>query len=86
MDRTKPPLVSKGGFNNTEGTDFGQSRCGHPDVTNFGQSIFDLGFGPANVGQNQFMANPFLANPIGSVCVSWWGPEGWDVWSSQVVV
>ena len=52
----------------TEGTDFGQSRSGHPDLTNFGQSNFGqsifghLGFGPANFGQIQFLANPILAN------------------------
>ena len=39
-----------------EETDFGQSRLGH------------LGFGPANLGQNQFW-------PIH--CVSWWSAEGW---------
>ena len=46
---------SGGGRSRREETDFGQSHFGHPDLTNFGQSIFGhLGFGPANVGQNQF--------------------------------
>ena len=56
-----------------EETDFGQSRFGHPDLTNFRQSILGhRGFGPANLGQNQFW-------PIHLWiwCVSWWGPEGW---------
>ena len=44
----------------TEESDFGQSRFGHPDLTNFGQSNFGQsifghrGFGPANYGQSQF--------------------------------
>ena len=40
-----------------EGTDFGQSRFGHPNLTNFGQSIFGAlkggapkGWGPERVG------------------------------------
>ena len=50
----------------TEGTNFGQSPFGRRDLTNFGQSNFfgHLGFGPAI-----FLANPFLTNPSGSVCV-----------------
>ncbi len=36
-----------------EGTDFGQSRFGHPDLTKFGQSNF-----------GQFWPNPILANPF----------------------
>ena len=33
-----------------EETDFGQSRFGHPDLTNFG---------PSNFGQSNFLANFF---------------------------
>ena len=42
-----PPIVSP--LASTEGTDFGQSRFGHPDLNSFGQCIFGhRGFGPAN--------------------------------------
>ena len=67
-----------------EGTDFGQSRFGHPDLTNFGQStvgqsiLGHRGFGPANLDQIQFWPIPFLAKII---CFSGFtireGPEGW---------
>ena len=54
-----------------EGTHFGQSRFGHPDLTNFGQSIFGhLGFGRANFGQIQFWPIQFLANSFQDL-VSW---------------
>ena len=71
-----------------EETDFGQSRFGHPDLanlgqSNFGQSIYGhLGFCPANFGQNQFW--PIQFGPIqfwfhgSGVCVGGakgWGPE-----------
>ena len=60
-----------------EETDFGQSRFGHPDLTNFGQSNFGhLGFGPANFGQNQFWPIQFWPIHFGPIhfwiwCVSW---------------
>ena len=74
-----------------EGTDFGQSRFGHLDLTNFGQNPIVVLARP--MGQNQFWANPFLANPflanpfLDLVCVmapkgeaqtqKKSGPEGW---------
>ena len=65
-----------------EGTDFGQSRFGHPDLTNFGQSIFGhRGFGPANFGQSQFWPIQFWPIQFWPIfLVSWWGPhpeKGW---------
>ena len=71
-----------------EGTNFGQTRFGHPDLTNFGQSnfgqsnfgqsIFDhRGLGPAN-GQNQFCKSNFGQSNSGfGVChgPKWWGPN-----------
>ena len=56
-----------------EETDFGQSRFGHPDLTNFGQNQF---------WPKPIWANPILANQIWPIhfwiwCASWWGPEGW---------
>ena len=64
-----------------EETDFGQSRFGHPDLTNFGQSDFgqsnfgqsnfgqsDFGqsnFGQSNFGQSNFGQSNFLANIFG---------------------
>ena len=53
--------VHRGGGPAEEGTDFGQSRSGHPDLANLGQSNFGrqsifghLGFGLATFGQIQF--------------------------------
>ena len=59
----------------SEETDFGQSRFGHPDLTNFGQSIL----GHRGFGQSKFWPKPILANPIfwPIFLVSWWGPKGW---------
>ncbi len=62
-----------------EGTDFGQSRFGHPDLTKFGQS---------NFGQIQFWPTHFwpelvfqwfhnLCGPEGLGPEGEWGPEGW---------
>ena len=51
-----------------EGTDFGQSRFGHPDLTDFGQSNFEqsiLGSGVCHGG------SPKGGGPKGG------GPEGW---------
>ena len=49
----------------TEGTDFGQSLFGHPDLTNLGQS----NFGSSNMGQNScFSGFTICAAPEG------WGP------------
>ena len=70
--------------NSAEGTDFGQSRFGHPDLTNFGQSIFGhCGFGLANLGQIQFWPIQFWPIQFWPIhfwiwCVSWpigWGPN-----------
>ena len=58
--------------NSGEETDFGQSRFGHPDLSNFGQSNFgQSNFGqsffghrvlaPANLGHCQFWPMPILA-------------------------
>ena len=45
-----------------EGIDFGQSRFGHPDLTNFGQSNFGQSiFGHRGFGQSQFWPKPILA-------------------------
>ena len=56
----------------SEGTDFGQSRFGHPDLTNFGQSMFGhRGFGPANFGQIQFCPIQFWPIHFWIWCVSW---------------
>ena len=55
-----------------EGTDFGQSRFGLPDLTNFGQSMFGrLGFGSAFFGQSIFWPIHILANPYfgQSICI-----------------
>ncbi len=76
-----------------EGTDFGQSRFGHPDLTNFGQSNFGQsifghrGFGPANFGQIQFWPTHFWPELVfqwfHNLCgpeglgPEGWGPEGW---------
>ena len=73
-----------------EGTNFGQSRFGHPDLTNFGQSnlgqsIFGHhGFGPANFGQIQFWPIQFwiwVCVMVGPKRVAQtqkkWGPDGW---------
>ena len=57
-----------------EEADFGQSRFGHPDLTNFGQSNFGQSiFWPIQFWPIQFW-NPIFW-PI--FLVSWWGPEGW---------
>ena len=76
----------------SEETDFDQSRFGHPDLANLGQSI---------IGQS------IIANPFGFGCVSWpqrvgpkprknwapkdggnerWGPEGWghEGWGPEI--
>ena len=59
-----------------ERTDFGQSRFGHPDLTNFGQSNFNP-FLAILVFARPILANPILANPIlASVCVMV-GPKKW---------
>ena len=63
----------------TEETDFGQSRFGHPDLTNFGQIQFwpiqfwPIQFLAINFGQSIFLANPFFW-PI--FLVSCGGPKG----------
>ena len=72
------PLPSKPPFE-AERTDFGQSRFGHPDLTNFGQSNF-YPFLAILVFARPILANPILANPIlASVCVmvgpKRWGPQ-----------
>ena len=54
-----------------EGTDFGQSRCGHPDLTNF----WPIQFGPIHFcwpihfWPIQFGPIHFGPKPFGSVCV-----------------
>ena len=76
--------------NVTEGTDFGQSRFGHPDLTNFGQSNFGQsifghrGSGQSNFGQSIFGQSNF-GQSFGIWCVSWWVPEGWvpEGWGPQ---
>ena len=59
--------------NSAEGTDFGQSRFGHPDLTNLGQSNFGQSnsgsgvcHGPKGGAQTQKKSGPEV-----------WGPEGW---------
>ena len=65
-----------------EETDFGQSRFGHPALTNLGQSnlgqsIFGhRGIGLANLGQNQFWPIQFWPIQFWIWCVLWWGPKG----------
>ena len=65
-----------------EGTDFGQSRFGHPDLTNFGQS--NLGHsisgsgvchGPKGWAQTQKKWSPEGWGPKGAAPKG--GPEGW---------
>ena len=54
-----------------EEADFGQSRFGHPDLTNFGHR----GLGPANFDKANFGQSFFFFWP--TFLVSWWSPEGW---------
>ena len=59
-----------------EETDFGQSRFGHPDLTNSGQS--------------QFWPIQFWPIYFWIWCVSWWGPKGCGVkprkmWDPEVM-
>ena len=64
-----------------EETDFGQSRFGHPDLTNFGQSNFGQsifghrGFDPANSGQSQFWPIQFW--PIQFWPIQFWPIQFW---------
>ena len=55
-----------------ERTDFGQSRFGHPDLTNFGQS----NFGQSNFGQ--FISGSGVCRPKGGAQTQKKsGPEAW---------
>ena len=68
----------------SEETDFGQSRFGHPDLTNFGQSNFvqsifgHRGFGPANFGQSVFgsgVCHGGAPKGVGPKPRKKWGPK-----------
>ena len=64
-----------------EEADFGQSRFGHPDLTNFGQSNFGQSqFWPIQFWPIQFFGQcggaPKVGAPKGGAPQGW-GPEGW---------
>ena len=59
-----------------EGTDFGQSRFGHPDLTR--PILAKANFGQSNFGQSNFLANILgVIKPRKSGSPEGWGPEGW---------
>ena len=63
------------GHDRMQGTDFGQSRFGHPDLTNVGQS----NFGQSNFGQS-ISGSGVCHGPQGGAPnggAREWGPEGW---------
>ena len=65
-----------------EGTDFGQSSFGHPDLTNLGQSNFgQSNFGQSNLGQSNLGQSISGSIPEKSGPEGWgqkgWGAEGW---------
>ena len=78
-----PSAKEREGHELTEEADFGQSRFGHPDLTNFGQSNFGQsifghrGFGPANFGQSQFWPIQFW--PIQFWPIQFWPIQFWPI-------
>ena len=75
--------VHQGEGGEQEEANFGQSRFGHPDLTNFGQSNFGQsifghrGLGPANFGQSQFWPIQFW--PIQFWPIQFWPIQFWPI-------